>query len=668
MTSRTRAIVRTIIAFLLFPLLAPAQNKPALTGKVIDGQTKQPIHAATISLLRKDSSTVAQVISRPDGSFTLNSPSDAIFLLRVSVIGYQPFLQAVSGHALNMGTIRLNPASVQMKTVTVVGSRTAMRTEIDKRVFNVTGSLASKGGTASDALRQVPTLSVDASGNVSLRNGSPVILIDGKRTQLTLDQIPADQIQSIEVMPNPSAKYDAQGNHGIVNIIMKKNRRPGFNGSVTGVWSSLRETYEFLNLNAYKKKWNFTFNYMGHGHRSVQNTTTTLQSFNANTTTIQRGNSVTTGPFNMFKAGADYFMDAHNSFSVSGNIGFGSHPTTGTQTTEYEAAGRVIDSTGRRSSYDKDHFVFSHVNLDYSHSFAKSAEKLTVSGALETYHGTDEGSYDMQYLDKGSNVLGTPRRQQFNGLGDAHNLTLQTDYTDPLRDGNARFEAGIKTILHGNHSYNNFSNLLPQGPVTDSVASYNYRYDDNTYAGYASYSDQYGKFSYMAGLRLEKYDYTGHLLDAGTAFGFHQTGLYPSVYLTEKFNEDNDLHLNYSRRVNRPQWWQITPETNYSNPQNPQMGNPHIRPENTNLFELAYNSKLGNIGLNSTLYWKNTLNPMMAYNVPLSKDTLLSTFENGNSINTYGAEIIFKLPVAKWWNATTNFNLFATDINANNLS
>jgi outer membrane receptor protein involved in Fe transport len=172
----------------------------------------------------------------------------------------------------------------------------------------------------------------------------------------------------------------------------------------------------------------------------------------------------------------------------------------------------------------------------------------------------------------------------------------------------------------------------------------------------------------MAGLRLEKYDYTGLLPNDNSGFGFHQTGLYPSLFLTEKTGENSDLHLNYSRRVNRPQWWQITPETNYSNPQNPQVGNPHIRPENTNLVELAYNNQLGGIGLNSTLYVKNTLSPIMSYNIPLSRDTLLGTFENGNSINTYGAEIVFKLPVTKWWNATTNLNLFQTSINADNLS
>ena len=121
-----------------------------------------------------------------------------------------------------------------------------------------------------------PTLNVDAAGNVTFRNGTPVILLDGKQTQLTLDQIPADQIQSIEVMPNPSARYDAQGNHGIVNIVLKKNRKPGMNGSVTAVWNSLHETYGFLNMNMYKNKWNFTLNYMAHGHRSVSNTTTTL--------------------------------------------------------------------------------------------------------------------------------------------------------------------------------------------------------------------------------------------------------------------------------------------------------------------------------------------------------------------------------------------------------
>ncbi|MBS1605640.1 MAG: TonB-dependent receptor [Bacteroidetes bacterium] len=664
-----------LILYLFLPLFGLAQNKVGLTGKIVDGQTRQPIHAATITLLHKDSSSAEQVISRPDGTFIVAGIPSSAVSIRVSVVGYQPFVQAIpagqraAGATVNMGTIRLKIASAQMQTVTVVATRNPLRTEIDRRVFNVTGSLASKGGTAQDALRQVPTLSVDASGNVSLRNGSPTILLDGKRTQLTLDQIPSDQIQSIEVMPNPSAKFDAQGNHGIVNIVLKKNRRPGFNGSATGVWSTLHETYEFLNLNAYKKKWNLTFNFMGHGHRNVSNTTTSLSDIASRTTTVQRGYSERTGPFHMFKAGADYFMDAHNSLSISGNVGFGSHPSTGTQTTDYRNASDGTDSTGLRTSYNSDRFVFTHSNFDYSHSFDKSGEKLTASAALETYHGTDGGRYDMSYFDKGGTVTGAPRQQLFDGLGDAHNLTLQTDYTDPLKDDRARFETGLKATLHGNHSYNDFQNAVGQSWIKDAAASYNYRYDDNTYAAYASYSDQVGKkFSYMAGLRLERYDYTGTLLDANSGFGFHQTGLYPSLYLTEKVGEDGDVHLNYSRRVNRPQWWQITPQTNYSNPQNPQSGNPDIRPENTNLFELAYNDKFGILTMNSTVYVKNTLDPIMSYNKPLSRDTLLSTFENGNSINTYGAELIFRLPVTKWWNATTNLNLFGTDINADNLS
>jgi outer membrane receptor protein involved in Fe transport len=664
-----------LILYLFLPLFGLAQNKGGLTGKIVDGQTRQPIHAATITLLHKDSSSAEQVISRPDGTFIVGSIPASAVSIRVSVVGYQPFVQAIpsgqraAGATVDMGTIRLKIASAQMQTVTVVATRNPLHTEIDRRVFNVTGSLASKGGTAQDALRQVPTLSVDASGNVSLRNGSPTILLDGKRTQLTLDQIPSDQIQNIEVMPNPSAKFDAQGNHGIVNIVLKKNRRPGFNGSATGVWSTLHETYEFLNLNAYKKKWNLTFNFMGHGHRDVSNTTTSLSDVASRTTTVQHGYSERTGPFHMFKAGADYFMDAHNTFSISGNVGFGSHPSTGTQSTDYRNASGGTDSTGLRTSYNSDRFVFTHSNFDYAHSFDRSGEKLTASAAFETYHGTDDGRYDMKYVDKGGTVTGTPRQQQYDGLGDAHNLTLQTDYTDPLKDDRAKFETGLKATLHGNHSYNDFQNAVGQNWTKDPAASYNYRYNDNTYAAYASYSDQVGKkFSYMAGLRLERYDYTGRLLDVNSGFGFHQTGLYPSLYLTEKVGEDGDVHLNYSRRVNRPQWWQITPQTNYSNPQNPQSGNPDIRPENTNLFELAFNDKFGTLSMNSTIYVKNTLDPIMNYNKPLSRDTLLSTFENGNSINTYGAELIFRLPVTKWWNATTNLNLFGTDINADNLS
>lgn len=660
------------------PLISVAQTHPQptgaqLTGTVIDGQTKQPIHAATVALLRKDSSVAAEVISKADGEFAVKGLSESSAILQISVVGYKTVTRIIpAGHRtpgvpLSLGILRLSPEARQMQAVAVVARRPVFKTEIDKKVFNVDQSLASKGGTAQDALRQVPTLNVDATGNVTLRNGSPTILLDGKQTQLTLDQIPADQIQSIEVMPNPSAKYDAQGNHGLINIVLKRNRKPGMNGSFTGVGSTLGETYGFANLSIYKHKWNFTFNAMAHGHRSVSNTTTTLNNFAANTTSIQRGHSVTIGPFQSYRLGADYNMDAHNTFSLAGNVGFGYHPSGGTQVTDYSSKG-VLDSTGTRQSYDANHFVFTHSNFDWAHTFAKSGEKWTASAAMETYHGLGHGNYNTQFFDKGSTAPGAPFLQRYSGLGNGHNLTMQTDYTDPLLDGKAKLEAGVKTILHGSRSYQDFENDSAQGYKKYASASYNYSYNDNTYAAYSSFNQELGKFSYMAGLRFERYNYTGHLLDEGTSFGYHQTGLYPSIYLTEKFDEDNDLHLNFSRRVNRPQWWQITPQTNYGNPLNPQRGNPEIRPENTNLAELAYNTQLSGIGLNTTLYFKNTLDPMMAYNTPPSHDTILSTYENGNYSNTLGAEIIARFPIAKWWNATTNFNVYQTDINADNLS
>ena len=664
----------TLLVFV--PFLAVAQVKPhpggpILTGKVIDADTKQPIHAATVVLLRRDSSVASEVISQPDGDFTLRNLPEAPCVLQISVVGYKPYIKIISGShtgPFNTGTIKLVPVATQMQEVAVVARRPVMRTEIDKKVFDVSQSLASKGGTAQDALRQVPTLSVDASGNVTLRNGSPTILLDGKQTSLTLDQIPSDQIQSIEVMPNPSAKYDAQGNHGIVNIVLKRNRKPGLNGSVTGVGSTLGESYAFANLNVYKHKWNVTFNMMQHEHRSVSNTTTTLNDLASNTSVVQHGHTVTIGPFQSFRAGVDYNMDAHNTFSLSGNTGFGYHPNGGSQITDFLDKGGAIDSTGSRHSYDANHFVFTHSNFDYAHTFNKASEKLTASAALETYHGKSHGNYDMEYLDKSGALLGTPYPQQYSGYGNAHNLTLQTDYTDPLLNGNAKLDAGVKSIIHGSRSYLDFQDGRNQGFVVDTNASYNYSYSDNTYAAYTSFNQQLGKFSYQAGLRFEHYTYTGHLLDENKSFGYDMNGLYPSIYLTEKFDEDNDLHLNYSRRVNRPQWWQITPQTNYSNPTNPQAGNPNIRPESTNLIELAYNTQLANIGVNSTLYLKNTLNPMMAFNKPLANDTLLSTFENGNYNNTYGAELIVRVPIVKWWDATTNFNLWQTDINADNLS
>jgi iron complex outermembrane recepter protein len=663
--------------FFVQPFLCLAQTgtgHQSLKGKILDAVTQQPIHAATISLLRKDSVVIAGTASHEDGSFDMEDLPDGKFLLRISTIGYQPFTREISASymgASHSGIVRLTPVATQLQSVVVMGEKAVFKTEIDKKVFNVDRSLASKGGTAADALRQVPTLSIDATGNVTLRNGAPVILVDGKTTTLTLDQIPSDQIQSIEVIPNPSARYDAQGNHGIVNIVMKKNRKPGANGSVTGVWSSLKELYGFLNANIYQNRWNFTINYMAHRHRNVSNTTTNFYNLADNTSLAQHGYLVRTGPFQKIKLGADFFMDAHNTFSLSGDIGKGFHPTVGNTVSEYLNASGGIDSTSTRTNTDADRFIFSHTEFDYTHEFNKQGEKLATGATLETFGGPDNGTYTMQYLDKGGATIGSPYLQQYQSPAHAHTLTVQSDLTDPLRDGSAKLEAGVKATLNSNYSKSNFQdfNSTSKEYITDSVASYDYSYTDNTYAAYSSYSDRIGsKFSYMAGLRMEQYDYTGHLLNNNTQFSFHNTGLYPSLFLTEKAGENGEFHLNYSRRVNRPQWWQITPWTNYSNPQNPQVGNPHIQSENTNLGELSYNLTKGSTTLNTTLYVKNTLSPIISYNIPLTNDTLLSTFRNANSMNTYGAEIIVKVPVMKWWSATTNLNFLQTSINADNLS
>ncbi|MHA4807612.1 TonB-dependent receptor domain-containing protein [Flavitalea flava] len=649
-------------------------GRQTITGKIIDAATQRPIQSATVSLLGKDSIVLAGASSEMDGSFHMGNIPDGHTLFRVSIVGYQPVYRVIPAgqkNLINVGVIRVKPLAAQLQTVVVVGEKAAFRTEIDKKVFNVDRSLASKGGTAADALRQVPTLSIDATGQVTLRNGAPVILVDGKRTTLTLDQIPSDQIQSVEVIPNPSARYDAQGNNGIVNIVMKKNRKPGMNGSVTGVWNSLHELYGFLNTNVYQNRWNFTLNYMAHRHRSVSNTSSRLDNLKDNTSLLQNGRAVTTGPFQKIRAGADFFMDQHNTFSLSSDVGFGKHPTTGEQAAEYLNAVGGVDSGSNRKTTEGDVFTFTHTEFEYTHAFKKQGAKWTTSGALETYHGKFEGSYTMQYLNKAGAETGLPYLQQYGGGANASTLTWQSDFTESLREGKARLEAGVKAILHNNHSRNNFldyDHSLNQYTV-NGLASYDYSYADNTYAAYGSYNDHIGsKFTYMAGLRVEQFDYTGTIHDNHTQFSFHNTGIYPSLFLTQKAGDNGEFHLNYSRRVNRPQWWQITPWTNYSNPQNPQAGNPKIQSENTNLGELAYNNSRGSTTLNATIYVKNTLSPIISYNIPLSNDTLLSTFRNANSTNTYGSEIIVKIPVLKWWSATTNLNFFQTAINADNLA
>lgn len=525
---------------------------------------------------------------------------------------------------------------IELNAVQVTAPKEAFRIEPDKKIFNVSSALASKGGTIAEVFRQVPGVTVTPAGKLTLRNGTPTLLIDGKRTNLTLEQIPADQVASIEVITNPSARYDAAGSSGIINIITKKNRKRGVNGSVNANWSTIPEYNVYGDLNISRKQFRLNLNYLQHGHRGEYDQTLVRDS-----TLRQQGHSVTQGPFRKGKFSLDWLPDNNNTFTLSGDMGAGDFKTRNQQT--------VNDN--HRLTRTNDNFRFSHIAMDYAHQFKRTDERLTSSFSLEKFNGPNSGTYNMQYANY--QVL-----QQYDGGIRAHTIVFNTDYKI------GKFETGIKATWHKDHNQNRMEDYdsISGKYIINKAATYNFRYDDPTYAAYANYAGSYGKFSYMAGLRFEQYNYHGYMIDSNVNINYHNPGLYPSIFLTQELAENTELHLNYSRRVNRPGWDEISPFTDYSNAQNLYRGNPQLQSAFTNLFEFSYNTMVKKISIVSTLYFRNTNKAITSYTTALTPDTLLTTYINARYNNTYGVELVFKSPITKWWDVSVNANLFDTHI------
>lgn len=679
------------LLLLLFPLLTQAQ-RPAgqgqaarnggqmprigrVYGKIVDAQTNKPVEFATVGILNaKDSAVVAGMLTQGNGDFNIESLPFGQFILRVNFIGYEPYLKnffvTPKSPEQDLGNFKIRQATKTLKEAVVTADKSTFTMGIDKKIFNVSKSLASKGGTATDALRQVPTVNVDIDGNVSLRNGSPTIFVDGKKTPLTLDQIPADQIESIEIITNPSAKYDAEGMSGIINIVLKKDRKPGINGMVMAGAGTHDQYNGGVNMNIYKKPLNLSLNYFANSRPRISEGTNERKNLFDQSFLSQNSHETSKGLFQVGRIGLDYFIDNRNTISLSGGIGGGHFKSNGSIHSDYLNTGKQLDSSNVRETFENHNFQFLSSDLNYTHNFAKEKEQLTVEGNLRRFSGPNDGNYTTHYYDLEKNTIRDPSLQQYTSNGHSNIVTLQSDYTNPLRKGKARLEAGIKTTIVDSRNVNTTLDYdyATKTYARNPFASYNYDYNQQTYAAYTNYSDQIGKFGYQAGLRFEQYNYKGEMIDSAYSFSYKKPGLFPSIFLSQKIGKNQELQLNYSRRVDRPSFWQISPRIDYEDPQNLRKGNPELQPEYTNSFELSYNNVTGGSNVLATLYFRNTNNLITSYVESISSDTLLTTFINADHSNSFGAELTGRTPLTNWWDVTGNLNLYRTQIQASNIS
>lgn len=654
-------------------------------GKVMDAKTNEPVSFSTAALYTvKSDSLIAGVLVSENGEFSFTNIPYGNYRLRIKFIGYKDLEQTITLSPKNnnpdLGNIKLEPATTELKEIAVVAEKVSMTMAIDKKVYNVDKDLSVKGGTGLDALKNVPGVSVDADGSVSLRNNNVQIYIDGKQTNLTLEQIPADQIESIEVITNPSAKYDANTSGGILNVILKKNSEPNYNGSIiAGIGTNDRYTTT-TTLNAKNQRFNFTGTYSFNTETNRLKTSTTRENI-ANPVPKyfeQHGLSNFKRTHQMARLSVDYYLNNRNTITIGGNYNQGRYHNNEDQVYSTSDSNSVLYSSGNRNNNTNNHFDNYMGQVYYKKTFPKAGKELTSN--LQYNSGISGGGYLYTTHTAAGQVSIDSTGFQSNDVNGHNQLfTFQTDFINPINDS-TKIEFGIKSTYRQSRNTNVTANYsYTSAPLYDSLFSNDFSIDDLVNAAYINYSTRIKKLGVQGGLRFEQSYYMGKVLNkSGQDFGYNYPSspstilksIFPALYFSRKINDRNEFQLNFTRKLNRPSFFQMLPIVMAADNFNYRTGNPKLQPEFVNKAELNYNYVKQNVNFLTSLYGQHTENAIVYVSYPSSTNPnlLINTFQNGRSNFSYGWENILRLTLMKVLTITGTVTPYYLQINYTDVS
>ncbi|RAK69680.1 outer membrane beta-barrel family protein [Hymenobacter edaphi] len=665
------------------PLAVQAQTTGSISGTLLDGSNQQPLPFANVVLFRaQDSALVTGAQTGETGRFRLEKVAAGTYTLRATVLGYQALRRPVTvgpTGTLDLGSVALQPTTTQLKGVTVTGERAAVQDNLDKKVINVEKDLTSVGGTAVNVLQNVPSVAVSADGTVSMRGSSNItILIDGKPSGAAnggggnrLEQIPASSIEKVEVVTNPSARYDAAGAGGVINIILKKQKKDGWNGQAALTLGTQDKYNGSLSLNRRAGKLNYFASADGRDmiFRSRSTTDQDAYLLGERVTTFQRGTNVRHNRNYGGRLGFDLTLPANQSLTVAVQPNFNRGLNAGTQAatiTNAEGTRQINSEFTSRENVDN-----TDASADYRRTWeAHKGRELTASTTYTYLHAdvvvgqrNTEGSATTDLLQW---------KQQF--LVNLHGVAGQVDYVHPLGE-KTRIDAGLKGQFQTNSGTGDFLQQRPDGGF-DRVAPRSYAYDFSEYtqAGYATYQHEMGPWSVQGGLRAEYTNTSGEVENGRGPFRLEYLNVFPSGTLVRNIKaHDQRLQLSYSRRLNRPNFMQLLAFPLWQDQRSYRIGDPTLRPEYINALELGHQLTLGQANVTSTLFVRQTTNAIQRLTAIDSMASRL--YGNGALITaqyadnfgkaySYGAEMSINQPLAKWWRLTANGSLFQTSVTA----
>jgi len=664
------------------PINTPANQKGGhISGKLIDEKSKAPVEYATIALYSaKDSTLINGTISNANGNFNLKNIKEGNYYILISFIGYERiYLDDIvidKEHSVKkFGVIKMKHANAELKAVDIVAEQSYVEYKIDKKVVNVAGNLDAAGGNAVDALENVPSVSVDIDGNVSLRGSENFqVLINGKPSPLSasdaLQQIPSVAIKNIEIITNPSAKYDPDGMTGIVNVILKDNVQQGLNGLVEATAASF-DTYSLNALLNYRhKKINYFAGVNVRLRNSLGGGSTRLDNFiNPDTTMYRIGELDRERKRDnyTFKGGLDYYLDEKNSLSLEASYIYQKNARDYTTNThEYTDPAdydlyKISENLGGKES----HFVKGSFNWEYKDK-KKKTDLITLlyfsNGGDNKEENQTEFYSNKDWVNNGDVLSGLNTTDSRNML----DIRFKSDYTKKLKK-DRKFEAGVQSRNYrenSNFDYNQYDTLTGTW-VYEPQSSSKLIFNRDIYSAYATFGGMYKNFGYQLGLRGE---YTNRFTDSEQAnkqVSINRFDIFPTIHFSQKIGKTNELMASYSRRIDRPGGWELDPNPIFISSVFVRVGNIALEPEYTDNIELSYQKRLGASFVSLESYYRTTKNKITHLRNVDANNITYMTFANLDRDHAAGLEAMLNYRIAKWMKLTLTGNYYYYKIEAN---
>lgn len=654
-----------------------------VTGNVIDKVSRKPVEFASVLLIQlPDSASGKGGVTDKRGKFLLENVQPGTYVLQCSFIGFgsvesNPFTINDGLNQFTVPTIELLNGGKSLSDVIVTGKKATLNTSIDRKVYNVEQDIMSRSGSVSDILRNIPSVEVDIEGNVNLRGtGEVIILINGKPSPLMgrtrgeiLQQLPANAIERIEVITNPSAKYRPDGSAGIINIVLKKNFRNGFNGSITANAGNRDRYNGNISLNYKPGKLNLfgSYSYRQDSRRRYNNiyrTSTDSVTRNPEGYFTQSVYSLTRPHAHIANAGIDYTINDKNTLGASGTYFRRRQIRKDVMENFYFDEHNTLSEHFNRLRYDPEKEDQVNGNIYFEHLFNKEDHELRAEFTTSAEEEVEDNQFTNQYF-----LPTKPLTFDNTRISEKTNQNQFTvDYSNPLSE-DSKLEAGYdglytKVDLDFLNRYYDQSQF-----IKDLGKSNRFVYNEYMHAVYGTYQKSYEKFGFSVGARAEAVFIKGHLMSAA-ADSFVRNNyfkLYPTVHLSYALADLQELQLNYSKRVNRPEADELNPFPEYQDPRNLRAGNAKLLPEIIHSVELGYKWFNNKFSLVPSIYYRYKQNGFTSVIRPLNDTVLLTTEENLLNDQSAGLEIIFSAKNGKWFTLNLSTNIFYNKIDASNL-